>query len=166
MTNIQTFNMSHYLHLSCTYSGHWLLPCVLLLSLLANLCFWLYCHLEAEAEAELQCMTSTVQRIFQLLICLTLLAYFNVLADLFTQKMKRLVVTVAADTEDGLAQLSKRLWARLVCGDTNSMTPVEEINQTENTGNTQYSAPGDNEQNQNSLKDHIRYRVHSLRFKK
>ena len=160
MTNIQTFNMSHYLHLSCTYSGHWLLPSVLLLSLLVNLCSWLHCHLVLEAEAELQaqaqCMASSVPRIFQLLISLTLLAYFNVLADFFTQKMRRLVVQVEADTEDGLAQLRGKLLARLVCGENNSVTPVVEINQIGDTGNTQYSSPADNEQNQNSLKDHIR----------
>ena len=54
MTNIHNFKMSLYLHLSCTYSGHWLLPCVLGLSLVVNLCSWTYCHLQYQDQA--QCM--------------------------------------------------------------------------------------------------------------
>ena len=99
---------------------------------------------------------------YQVLIGLTLLAYFNVLADMFTQKMRRLVV--AADTEEVLARIRDRLRALLGRFRNNSVSPVvEEINlDTGNTGNTAitlYSMAADNEQNQNGLKDHIRYYV-------
>ena len=85
---------------------------------------------------------------YQVLIALTLLAYFNVLADWFTQKMRRLVAV--AQTEDGLAQMRER-----VRGGNSSVSPVEEINMnnTVNTGNTMAA---DNDQNINGLKDHIR----------
>ena len=64
MTNIHNFKMSHYLHLSCTYNGQWLLPCVLVLSLLASLAMRLYCHqasvvhldVEDFSEELLQCL--------------------------------------------------------------------------------------------------------------
>ena len=85
---------------------------------------------------------------YQVLIALTLLAYFNVLADWFTQKMRRLVAV--AQTEDGLAQMRER-----VRGGNTSVSPVEEINMN-NTGNTGNTMAADNDQNINGLKDHIR----------
>ena len=155
MTNIQNFKMSLYLQLSCSHRGHWLLPGVLLLSLLVNLASWLYCaHLQPQAQAPALCMNRTSNRTFQILLSLTLIAYFNVLADLFTQKMRRLVVV--ADTEGGLALVRDRLRALLVRWRNNSVSPVEEINLNRNPGNTQYSTMADNDQNQNGLKDHIR----------
>ena len=86
---------------------------------------------------------------YQLLIALTFLAYFNVLADLFTQKMRRL-----ADTGDVLANVRDRLRALLVRWGNNSVSPVEEINLNGNPGNTQYSTVADNDQN--GLTEHIR----------
>ena len=142
--------MSLYLHLSCGHGAHWLLPSVLLLSILASLSSWLFCHLQAP-PASYQCMTRTIHRTCQVLIGLTLIAYFNLLADLFTQKMRRLVVV--AETEGGMAQIRERLRALLSrCGN-NSVSPVEEINLN---GNTQFSTGTENDQNQNGLKDHIR----------
>ena len=154
MTNIQNFKMSLYLQLSCSHRGHWLLPSVLLLSLLVNLASWLYCgHLQPQPTAPALCMNRTINRIFQILLGLTLIAYFTVLADLFTQKMKRLMV--AADTEGGLALVRDRLRALLVRGN-NSVSPVMEINLNGHTGNNNFSTVVDNDQNQNGLKDHIR----------
>lgn len=87
---------------------------------------------------------------YQVLIALTLLAYFNVLADWFTQKMRRLVAV--AQTEDGLAQMRER-----VRGGNSSVSPVEEINMNNTgTGNTGNTMAADNDQNINGLKDHIR----------
>ena len=146
-TNIQNFKMSLYPHLSCSYSGHWVLPCVLVLSLLASLVTWLHC-----GQADSVCLAQLSITICQVLLSLTLLAYLNVLSDLLTQKIRGLVV---ADAEGGVITLVRdRLRALLNCFWNNSVTPVEEINLAGNTGN---STTADNDQNNSVLKDHIRW---------
>ena len=148
MTNIHNFKMSLYLDLSCRYSGHWVLPCVLLLSLLTSLALWLQC-----GQADSLCLTQHIITICQVLLGLTLLAYLNVLSDLFTQNIRQLVVV--ADTEGGLvSQVRDRLRALLVCRGNNSVTPVEEINLGGNTGNNTTAVA---DQNNSVMKDHIRY---------
>ena len=146
MTNIQNFKMSAYLHLSCTYNGHWLLVWVVLASLLYNLAVWLSCHLARPGD--LLCEDNIILATYQLLICLTLLAYIIVLSDLVTGRLKRLL------TGGGLAQIRERIMLVLRCGN-NSVSPVEEFNLNESRQSVKFQ---DNN-NQNSitfLKDHIR----------
>ena len=146
MTNIQNFKMSAYLHLSCTYNGHWLLVWVVLASLVYNLAVWLSCHLARPGD--LVCEDNIILATYQLLICLTLLAYIIVLSDLVTGRLKRLL------TGGGLAQIRERIRKVLRCGN-NSVSPVEEFNLNESRQSVKFQ---DNN-NQNSitfLKDHIR----------
>ena len=146
MTNIQNFKMSAYLQLSCTYNGHWLLVWVVLASLLHNLAVWLSCHLARPGD--LLCEDNIILATYQLLICLTLLAYIIVLSDLVTGRLKRLL------TGGGLAQIRERIRKVLRCGN-NSVSPVEEFNLNESRQSVKFQ---DNN-NQNSitfLKDHIR----------
>ena len=153
MTNIQNFKMSLYLQLSCRYSGHWVLPCVLGLSLLASLAIWLHC-----GQADSLCLARLSITVCQVLLALTLLAYLNVVSDLVTQNIRRLVVV--ADTEGGLAsQVRDRLRALLVCWSNNSDSPVEEINLGGNTGN---NTVADTDQNNSVMKDHIRWWLLSM----
>ena len=118
----------------------------------AALCaLWLQC-----GQADSLCLTQHIITICQVLLGLTLLAYLNVLSDLFTQNIRQLVAV--ADTEAGLvnqvSQVRDRLRALLVCGGNNSVTPVEEINLGGNTGNNTTAVA---DQNNSVMKDHIRY---------
>ena len=138
MTNIQNFKMSAYLHLSCTYNGHWLLVWVVLASLVYNLAVWLSCHLAMPGD--LLCEDNIILATYQLLICLTLLAYIIVLSDLVTGRLKRLL------TGGGLAQIRERIRKVLRCGN-NSVSPVEEFNLNESRQSVKFQ---DNN-NQNSI---------------
>lgn len=120
VTNIRNFKMSLYLHLSCTYNGHWLLPCVLCLSLLVTLGNSLYCDLPQVGEWK--CLDENTFITIKIFIGLTILAYLNILSDLFTQHAKRLVAR---------------------CRENSSLTPVEELTLSENPpkSNTGESPP-------------------------
>ena len=142
MTNIQNFKMSAYLELSCSYNGHWVLPCVVAASLLSNLATWLSCHLAHPGDS--LCEDSIALTSHQLLISLTLMAYINVLLDLLTGKMKRL-----------LAQIRERIRKVLRCGN-NSVAPLEEFDLNDNRVRVEYQETGNIHQNITILKDHIR----------
>ena len=118
MTNIQNFKMSTYLHLSCSYNGHWLVPWVVLASLLYSLAVWLSCDLTQPGDS--LCEDRIRLFTYQLLICLILLAYFIVLSDLLSGKLKRLLAG------SGLTQIRERIRKLLRCGN-NSVSPVEEL---------------------------------------
>ena len=137
-TNIQNFKMSLYLQLSCTYSGHWILPCALVLSLLVSLAIWLSCDL-----ADSLCLAGLSITVCQVLLGLTLLAYLNVLSDLLTQRIRQLMT---ADSE-----VRDRVRALLAWRPSNSVTPLEEISTTGN------NTTADTETNNSVLKDHIRW---------
>ena len=149
VTNIQNFKMSAYLELSCSYNGHWLLPCVVLASLLYNLAIWLSCYQGRSGDS--LCEDSITLPTYQLLICLTLLAYLNVLSDLFTGKMKRLLAG------SGLAQIRERIRKVLRCGN-NSVAPLEEfdLNDSPVRVEVENQETENNDQNITILKDHIR----------
>ena len=118
MTNIQNFKMSTYLHLSCSYNGHWLFPWVVLASLLYSLAVWLSCGLTQPGDS--LCEDRVRLSTYQLLICLILLAYFIVLSDLLSGKLKRLLAG------SGLTQIRERIRKLLRCGNS-SVSPVEEL---------------------------------------
>ena len=138
--------MSTYLHLSCTYNGHWLFPWVVLASLLYNLAIWLSCYLAQSGDS--LCEDSITLPTYQLLICLTLLAYLNVLSDLFTGKVKRLLAGIE------VPQIRERIRNLLRWGN-NSVSPLEECDSRVRVEvNSQET--GNNQQNIIILKDHIR----------
>ena len=144
MTNLHNFKMSAYLELSCSYNGHWLLPCVMLTSLLYNLTIWLSCNLAQSGDS--LCEDSLSLPTYQLLLSLTLLAYLNVLSDLFTGKVKRLLVG------SGAAQIRERIRNLLRWGN-NSVSPVEELELRVEVENQEIE---NNNQNITILKDHVR----------
>ena len=144
MTNLHNFKMSAYLELSCRYNGHWLLPCVVLVSLLYNMALWLSCH--QRRPGDLLCEDKLSLTTYQLLLSLTLLAYLNVLSDLFAGKVKRLLVG------SGAAQIRERIRNLLRWGN-NSVSPVEELELRVEVENQEIE---NNNQNITILKDHVR----------
>ena len=146
VTNIQNFKMSAYLNLSCSYNGHWLVPWVVLASLLYHLAIWLHCELTQPGDS--LCEDNLTVFTYQLLIALTLLAYLNVLADLFTGKMKRLLAG------SDLAQTRERIRKALRWGN-NSVSPVEEFDLNDSI-RLESQETGTNNQNITIIKDHIR----------
>ena len=144
MTNLHNFKMSAYLELSCSYNGHWLLPCVMLTSLLYNLTIWLSCNLAQSGDS--LCEDSLSLTTYQLLLSLTLLAYLNVLSDLFAGKVKRLLAG------RGAAQIRERIRNLLRWGN-NSVSPVEELELRVEVENQEIE---NNNQNITILKDHVR----------
>ena len=146
MTNIHNFKMSAYLELSCSYNGHWVLPFVVLTSLLYNLAIWLSCY--QGRPGDWLCEDSLTLPTYQLLICLTLLAYLNVLSDLFTGKLKRLLAGIE------VPQIRERIRNLLRWGN-NSVSPLEEC---DSRGRVEVNSQetGNNQQNIIILKDHIR----------
>ena len=142
--------MSAYLHLSCSYNCHWLLPCVMVFSLLYNHAVWLSCQLGQPGDWRL-CEDRLTLATYQLLISLTLLAYLNILSDLFTGKMKRLL------NRSGVMALGGRIRKVLRCRN-NSVSPVEEfdLNDSSVSVEVNYQETGNCLQNFTILKDHIR----------
>ena len=147
VTNIQNFKMSTYLHLSCTYNGHWLFPWVLMASLLYNLAVWLSCHLSQPGDS--LCEDRVSLTTYQLLISLILLAYLIVISDLLTGNMKRLLA------DSGLAQIRERIRKLLRCGN-NSVSPVEEFELNESHVSLENQEAGSTNEDLTILKDHIR----------
>ena len=148
VTNIQNFKMSAYLHLSCSYNCHWLLPCVLVFSLLYNHAVWFSCQLGQPGDWRL-CEDRLTLATYQLLISLTLLAYLNILSDLFTGKMKKLL------DRSGVMALGGRIRKVLRCRN-NSVSPVEEIDLSDSSVEVNYQETGNCLQNITIVKDHIR----------
>ena len=146
MTNIQNFKMSAYLHLSCTYNGHWLLVWVVLVSLLYNLAVWLSCHLARPGD--LLCEDNIILTTYQILISITLLAYFILLSDMLTDSVKKLLAGI------GLAQMRERIRKLLFCSN-NSVSPVEEFNLNESRQSERFQE-NNTYQSISFSKDHIR----------
>ena len=145
VTNIQNFKMSLYLHLSCSYNAHWLLPWVVLASLLYNLAVWLSCGLTQPGDSlcEVRVSLST----YQLLISLILMAYLIVIYDLVAGKLKSLLAG------SGLSQIRERIRKLLRCGN-NSVSPVEEFDLNDSRVESQET--GTINEDVTIWKDHIR----------
>lgn len=143
MTNIQNFKMSAYLQLSCSYNGHWLMVWVVLAGLLHNLAVWLSCHLARPGD--LLCEDNITLTTYQILIFLTLLAYFIVLSDMLIERVKKLLAVAV------MAQMRERIRKLLRCGN-NSVAPMEEFD----LDDTLRNETGTNSQTIPVSPDHIR----------
>ena len=148
MTNIQNFKMSAYLHLSCTYNGHWLLVWVVVASLLYNLAVWLSCHLARPGD--LLCEDNINLTTYQILICLILIAYFIVLSDMLTGRLKKLLAG------SGVAQMRERIRKLLPFGN-NSVSPLEEFHLNHSL-RLENQETGTHNEDISILQDHIRYK--------